>query len=36
MVTEGKGPSNTERQALNVGDVALPNGDVVNLSDRSA
>ena len=36
MVSPGKGPSNAEREALDVGDVALPNRDVINLSDRSA
>ena len=36
VVSPGKGPSNTEREALNGGSVALPNGDVINLSDRSA
>ena len=36
VVSPGKGLSNTEREALNGGSVALPNGDVINFSDRSA
>ena len=36
MVSPGKGTSNIEREVLDVGNVALPNGDVINLSDRSA
>ena len=35
-VSPGRSTSNTEREVLYVGNVALPNGDVVNLSDRSA
>ena len=36
VVSPGKGLSNTEREALNVGNVALPNRDVINLSGRAA
>ena len=36
VVSPGKGTSNTEREVLDVGNVALPNGDVIGLSDRSA
>ena len=36
VASPGKGPSNTEHEALNVGNVALPNRDVINLSGRSA
>ena len=31
----GKGTSNTERVVLGIGNVALLNGDVIDLSDRS-
>ena len=36
VASPGKGTSNIEREVLDVGNVALPNGDVINLSDRSA
>ena len=36
VVSPGKSTSNTEGEVLDVGNVALPNGDVIDLSDRSA
>ena len=36
MVSPENGPGTTEREALNVGNVALPNRDVINLSGRAA
>ena len=36
VVSPGKGTSNTEREALDVDNIALPNGDVIDLNDQSA
>ena len=36
VVSPEKSPSNTEREALDVGNIVMTNGDVINLSNRSA